>query len=425
MFETSTLFSQFGFGSFNNRHFMNEQIQDSPEISGIRFTMYVLPFAISQTLAWATCFYSFPAFLPIWETQLGFSKTSLTGAYTLSLIVAAIFAPFVGRFIDKGSGNLVFSLGTVLAFACLFLLSKATAIWHFYLLWCFMGIAMSCSLYEACFAFLTTTMANNARRAITFVTLAAGFGGTISFSSAHFLTQFFGWRSAILVFSLVLLIVNLPLVWSATKMLNKFSKGFVKQSSRNLKDALSVIKKPIFWLIGGTFAFMSFNHGMIISHLLPIFYDRGLDAKTAVLAASCIGPMQVIGRLMMLASEKKVSILSICCVSFISMFIAGWSIYLGNLSLGLIIAFVVFQGASYGVLSIIRPTVISGLLGRNDFGIISGLLAVGFVLGSALAPLFGSLVWQLGSYDLVIFVALLLPAFSLVLMIAAWRLKPQ
>jgi hypothetical protein len=101
MFETSTLFSQFGFGSFNNRHFMNEQIQDSPEISGIRFTMYVLPFAISQTLAWATCFYSFPAFLPIWETQLGFSKTSLTGAYTLSLIVAAIFAPFVGDLSTK------------------------------------------------------------------------------------------------------------------------------------------------------------------------------------------------------------------------------------------------------------------------------------------------------------------------------------
>ena len=404
---------------------MQKVNEEGSGISGIRFTVYVLPFAISQTLAWATCFYSFPAFLPIWETQLGFSKTSLTGAYTLSLIVAAIFAPFVGRFIDKGSGNLVFSLGTILAFSCLFSLSKATEIWHFYFLWFFMGIAMSCSLYEACFAFLTNTMANNARRAITFVTLAAGFGGTISFSSAHFLTQFFGWRSAILVFSLVILVVNLPLVWSATKMLNKFSNRFVKQSSRNLKDALSVIKKPTFWLIGGTFALMSLNHGMIISHLLPIFYDRGLDAKTAVLAASCIGPMQVIGRLMMLASEKRVSVFSLCCVSFISMFFAGGSIYLGNLSFGLIIAFVVFQGASYGVLSIIRPTVISGLLGRNDFGIISGLLAVGFVLGSALAPLLGSLVWQLGTYDLVIFVALLLPAFALALLIGAWRLKPQ
>jgi predicted MFS family arabinose efflux permease len=331
----------------------------------------------------------------------------------------------VGRFIDKGSGNLVFSLGTVLAFSCLFFLSKATEIWHFYVLWAFMGIAMSCSLYEACFAFLTNTMANKARRAITLVTLAAGFGGTISFSSAHFLTQFFGWRTAILVFALVILIVNLPLVWTATKMLNKFSKGFVKHSSRNLKDALSVIKKPTFWLIGGTFAFMSLNHGMIISHLLPIFYDRGLDAKTAVLAASCIGPMQVVGRLMMVASEKKASVFLLCSVSFISMFIAGWSIYLGNLSIGLIIAFVIFQGASYGVLSIIRPTVISGLLGRNDFGVISGLLAVGFVLGSALAPLFGSLVWELGSYDLVILVALLLPAFAIVLLTAAWRLKPK
>ena len=425
MFEISILFIQFGFGSFNNRKLMSDQIQDSPEISGIRFAMYVLPFAISQTLAWATCFYSFPAFLPIWETQLGFSKTSLTGAYTLSLFVAAIFAPFVGRFIDKGFGNLVFSFGTVLAFSCLFLLSNAAEIWHFYFLWFFMGIAMSCSLYEACFAFLTNTLANKARRAITFVTLAAGFGGTISFLSAHFLTQFLGWRSAILVFSLVILVVNLPLVLSATKMLNKFSKGFVKQSSGNLKDALSVVKKPIFWLLGGAFAFMSLNHGMLVSHLLPIFYDRGLDVKTAVLAASCIGPMQVIGRLMMLASEKRVSVLSLCSVSFISLFIAGCSIYLGNLSLGLIIAFVVFQGASYGVLSIIRPTVISGLLGRNDFGIISGLLAVGFMLGSALAPLFGSLVWQLGTYDLVIFVALLLPAFAFLLLIAAWRLKPQ
>jgi len=404
---------------------MNEQTENGPEISGIRFTIYVMPFAISQTIAWATCFYSFPAFLPIWETQLGFSKTSLTGAYTLSLVLAAIFAPFVGRFIDKGSGNLVFSLGTVLAFSCLFFLSKATEIWHFYVLWAFMGIAMSCSLYEACFAFLTNTMANKARRAITLVTLAAGFGGTISFSSAHFLTQFFGWRIAILVFALVILIVNLPLVWTATKMLNKFSKGLVKHSSRNLKDALSVIKKPTFWLIGGTFAFMSLNHGMIISHLLPIFYDRGLDAKTAVLAASCIGPMQVVGRLMMVASEKKASVFLLCSVSFISMFIAGWSIYLGNLSIGLIIAFVIFQGASYGVLSIIRPTVISGLLGRNDFGVISGLLAVGFVLGSALAPLFGSLVWELGSYDLVILVALLLPAFAIVLLTAAWRLKPK
>jgi predicted MFS family arabinose efflux permease len=288
-----------------------------------------------------------------------------------------------------------------------------------------MGIAMSCSLYEACFAFLTKTLDNGARRAITFVTLAAGFAGTIAFPSAHFLTQFFGWRSAILIFSFVILIVNLPLVWRTTNKLNNYSKDFSREPSKNLKKALVVLQKPVFWLIGGTFALMSLNHGIVISHLLPILYDRGLDAKTAVLVASFIGPMQVVGRLIMLASEKKASVFLICSVSLGLMFVAGWSIYFGNKSIGLIVAFVIFQGAGYGVLSIIRPTVISSLLGRNDFGIISGLLAVGFVLGSALAPLFGSLVWQLGTYDLVIFVALLLPAFAILLLATAWRLKPQ
>ena len=52
---------------------MTGQSEDNLEISGLRFTKYVLPFAISQTLAWATCFYSFPAFLefPFEQSYVG------------------------------------------------------------------------------------------------------------------------------------------------------------------------------------------------------------------------------------------------------------------------------------------------------------------------------------------------------------------
>ena len=54
----------------------------------------VFPFAVAETLVWAAYFYSFPAFLPIWEKDLGFSKASLTGAFTLSLLVSALLSPF-------------------------------------------------------------------------------------------------------------------------------------------------------------------------------------------------------------------------------------------------------------------------------------------------------------------------------------------
>ena len=113
------------------------------------YTQIVIPFAIVETIVWAAYFYSFPAFLPTWETSLGFSRTVLTGAFTISLIVSALSAPLIGRLIDKGFGKQVFSGGTILAVIMLLLLSKVTEVWQFYAVWFGLGIAMSGSLYEA------------------------------------------------------------------------------------------------------------------------------------------------------------------------------------------------------------------------------------------------------------------------------------
>ena len=76
----------------------------------------------------------------------------------------------------------------------LLFLSKVTEVWQFYAVWFGLGIAMSGSLYEACFAIITHSLGGNAKRAITIVTLIAGFAGTISFPSSHFLIENFGWR---------------------------------------------------------------------------------------------------------------------------------------------------------------------------------------------------------------------------------------
>ena len=58
-------------------------------------------------------------------------------------------------------------------------LSKVTALWHFYAVWGLLGVAMAGSLYEACFAVITRLMGKHARQAITLVTLVAGLAGTV------------------------------------------------------------------------------------------------------------------------------------------------------------------------------------------------------------------------------------------------------
>ena len=179
-----------------------------------------------------------------------------------------------------------------------------------------------------------------------------------------------------------------------------------------------------FWMLGVSFTLLSLDHALIISHLLPIMADRGLMEETAVVAASMIGPMQVAGRLAMIVAERYVTTLTICLISYISMGIAGGALYLAGTAPALVAVFVILQGAAVGVLSIIRPTVIAELLGRRDFGVTSGMLAVGFMGGFAVAPILASLTWRVGGYDLVLTLPIGVPVVALFTLLVAWRCRP-
>ena len=96
---------------------MNATNNKEANVPNGNFGHIVFPFALAETLVWAAYFYSFPAFLPIWEEELGFSKANLTGTFTLSLVVSAVLSPAVGRLIDKGYGRAVFAGGAALASA--------------------------------------------------------------------------------------------------------------------------------------------------------------------------------------------------------------------------------------------------------------------------------------------------------------------
>ena len=69
---------------------------------------------------------------------------------------------------------------------------------------------------------------------------------------------------------------------------------------------------------------------MLLSHMLPIFSERGFTVSVAVIMASLMGSMQFAGRLVKLITENSVPVLTICIISFISMLISGWAIFFGG-----------------------------------------------------------------------------------------------
>ncbi len=382
----------------------------------------ILLLAVAQMLVWACIYYSFPALLLHWEQGLGWSRADLTAAITLAVFVSAFCSPLYGRLIDAGKGALMMTAATVLGGCCLLLLSQVEYRWQFYLVWAVIGMCMSGSMYEPCFALITRARGEQARRSIIFVTLVAGFAGTISFPVAHGIAGEFGWRGAVIFFGATAILVVAPIMWLGASAVERAGAQRHLDNPHLSLAERSFLQSPVFWCLALGFGLGAVMHGITLHHLLPILDEREINPEVAVIAISFIGPMQVAGRLAMMASERHVSNHGIAITSF-GLMAASILLLIGaGATPVMLVGFVILFGGAYGMVSIIRPLIARELLGERQFGAKSGALAMVYLTGSASAPFLGSLGWTWGGYGLVLPCLIVLPMLGLGLYLLAQRM---
>lgn len=379
----------------------------------------ILLLAIAQTLIWACIYYSFPGLLLHWEASLGWSRAELTAAITLAVFVSAFASPLYGRLIDAGHGARMMAGAAALGGVCMIGLSQVAELWQFYLCWGLIGLCMAGALYEPCFALITRARGAGAKRAIVFVTLVAGFAGTLSFPLAHALAGAFGWRTAAAVFGGIAIVVVAPIMWAGASAVEREGASRHAPASHAGPSRHQHLRSPVFWCLAFGFGLVAITHGVTLHHLLPILAEREVHPDVAVIAISFIGPMQVAGRLAMMAAERHVSTHAITIACFALMASAILLLIGAGLTPTLLIGFVILFGGAYGIVSIIRPVIARDLLGEASFGAKSGALALVYLVGSASAPYLGSLVWSHGGYQLVLPGLIGLAAAGLVLYLYA------
>lgn len=382
--------------------------------------------AVAETLCWAGMYYLFPALMLHWERDQGWSKADLSGALTLALAISALCAPLTGRLIDRGHGRVVLTTSALLGSAALVAVSFADTLVAFFAAWLVVGFAMSGCLYEACFAFLTHSRTDEAhphaaKRAITVVTLAAGFASTLAFPSINIMAGLFGWRWAVLLFAALIAGVAAPLFWRGAQS-EQGAKPI--QHAEHSTSARGALKRPVFWLLAWAFSSTALTHGMLISHLLPLLDERHVAPAMAVLAASLIGPMQVFGRVLLMALDHRFSMVAVGAVSFTLMIGATALLFFAGASSTLLIGFALMMGAGYGVTSITKPVVTASVMGRANFGAIAGAMAVPYMMAYAFSPSLAAGAWGLGGYDLVLVLALGVLLLGFGAYIAAVRERP-
>ncbi|MBK1633994.1 hypothetical protein CKO31_25385, partial [Thiohalocapsa halophila] len=347
-------------------------------------TLAVWPLAVAQTLSWASIYYIFPALLPEWERELGWSRAFLGSTFTGTLLVSATSALLIGLLIDRGHSKAVMVGSALLGASCLLGLSTAQQPWQFAAWWLLLGLAQAGALYEACFAVITRALGATAKRAITLVTLVGGFAGTLSFPTAHALAATLGWRLTLVCFAGVMVISATITAVALARVGSEPVHALVTAPD---KAALARhMQRPVFWLLALAAITISLNHATILTHLLPLLADRGLGGSTAILAAAMIGPMQITGRLAMMAAGDRSSSMAVSIASFVAMVLASLALLGTALQFELVVVFVLLQGAGYGVTSITRPVIIGECFGHRNYGAIAGALAFPLTTAAALAP---------------------------------------
>ena len=361
----------------------------------------ILFLAVAQTILWAGLYYLFPALFARWELNLGFSKTAIASAFTSALIISSILAPLVGNLIDKGHGQKILIGSSILGAAGLIVLSFSSEFWVFFLTWSVIGIALSGCLYEPCFAYVTKVRGTKAKDAIIFITLIAGFAGTVSFPVANIFADLINWQASARLFAFVILLFVVPILFLSTKNEDKHSINLNsspdKISNYKLRDDLI---RPEFSYLFFSFFVLALAHGMIITHIIPLLIERNISNSIQLFISASIGPMQVLGRIIMIILQKQnFSINIISTLTFLLKIIGTVFLIYANDNIYFLILFVIFQGSGAGMTSISRAVVTANIMGYERFGSVSGAMSIGFTGGTALSSFLGAQLWEWNGYD--------------------------
>lgn len=382
----------------------------------------ILILSLTQTLVWAGLFYIFPASLLRWEIALGWSKTELTLAITIATLASALGAPVAGRIIDRAHGPAMMGAAPALAGLCVAALSQVTTLWQFYTLWLVIGIMLSGSLYDACFSLITHARGVQAKRGIVVITLVAGFAGTVSFPAVHYLSEAMGWRAATAMIGIFIAVVVAPLQWLGARAVQA-RRNPTPPAPETPQMAKNFLRRPAFWLLGIGIGMLAIVHGATLQHLLPLLNERGLPAEFAVLIAALIGPMQVAGRVLMVATGRFLTHRDFMLIAFAIMAASIVVLLVSGDNRALLVGYVFLFGGAWGTVSILRPLITRDILGERNFGAKSGSLTLMFLSAAAASAYLGSLIWGLGGYRLMLSVLIVLAVAGALAYVAAHRLS--
>jgi MFS family permease len=366
----------------------------------------VAALAVTQTVGYGTLYYAFAVLLTPVAAGLGTSTTTVTGAFTASVLTSAALAVPVGRWLDRHGGRALMTVGSLSGAVFLLAWSQITETWQLYAVQIGLGASGAASLYEAAFAVIIAWHSPAGRStALLALTVVAGFASTIFLPLTGWLVDRHGWRTALLVLAGVQAVLTVPLHAAVLRAAPRPAVVPGPASGSGPVDLRVVVADRGFWLLGISFTAHTAAVSVVTVHLVAALTSWGHTATFAATTAGLFGILSVTGRLAVTGLQRRHRLASVVAAVFAVQAVAAATLPLtGRHAVAAVVGVVGF-GLGFGVGSIAKPVLLADRYDTRRYATIAGVLVVPMTVAKAAAPLgaaavhtyTGSYAWVFGA----------------------------
>ncbi|MBN2239880.1 MAG: MFS transporter [Dehalococcoidales bacterium] len=357
--------------------------------------------------------YSITAFFPAISAELGWSRSSVGSAQSVSLWAYSILAILTGWMVDRiGSRKTIF-IGGVFCLAGWILLSQVRSLWQLYL---FYGIIMAVAVSNTHLVPLQATSRKwfNKRAGLAGGIISSAFAvGTAVFIPLLTLTSdIYGWRQVSMVAAFIIGIPVMLLAYfiirNTPESIGQHPDGTESMPDTGIEHGTSVrdrnirliLKTPQFWLLFTAYGLLGIVFNGLLGHLVVWAVDLGSTAAAAGVFVTVFNGPSVLARLGSgwlgdKYGKKKVMIFG-ASFSALAM-LTGWLLIHGTAEL---LVYAVIFGLGAGFSSTLFAPYLGDLFGRQSIGSSFGILTLSWGLIGGLGPtIWGVISETSGSYN--------------------------
>lgn len=353
--------------------------------------------SLGQLISWGLVYYTFPLFVGPMGQELGWPRSGMFGALSAGLLVAGLCSIPVGAWIDRGHGRKLMTGGSLLAAALLLGWPRIDSLPLFYAMWLGLGACQAVLLYEPAFAIITRVYGPRYRQAILLMTFVGGLASTFGIPFTQFLIERVGWRGSLEVLAAinaaVAVIHWLFIPGPQVKPVPIAETRPPADGAQKKSPLATAVRVPAFWGLVVAFAGYGLAFSAMSFHLIPLLDDRGVPTGVVMAIIALIGPMQVVGRVLLMVGQQHISTIQLGAGIYFAFPIAMAMLAFGISDVYGLILFAIIYGVANGLITILRGMAVPEFIGPEGYGVVSGALTMPTNMMRAAGPIVASLAW--------------------------------